>query len=383
MQALVLDLVLDGQEPDPSATLGEILTDDQTPLGSLERITYLRLRDNPLVVRRLFQENVSREQLEILVTAEIVKPRVVQTWTLDIALLNRDQIDEDLAETNRLRAEEAEENNTVWNDAELEFRSWIDVDFFTRSLNFDAELTGMRNAILGTIYMILITIAFAFPIGIGAAIYLEEYAGDSLISRVIQTNIDNLAGVPSIIYGLLGVTLFVRTLEPLTSGSLFGFTDPTTANGRTILSASLTMALLILPIIIINAQEAIQAVQPSIRQASYGLGATKWQTVRSHVLPSAMPGILTGTILAMSRAIGETAPLIVVGAATFIVADPSGPFSKFTALPMQIYFWTTQPRDADKAVAAAAIVILLAVLLTLNSTAIVLRNRFERRLRGK
>jgi phosphate transport system permease protein len=198
---------------------------------------------------------------------------------------------------------------------------------------------------------------------------------------MIQTNINNLAGVPSIIYGILGLAIFVRVLEPLTSGSAFGaIQDTTTANGRTILSAGLTLGLLILPLIIINAQEAIRAVPSSLRQASYGLGATKWQTIWYHVLPNALPGILTGTILAMSRAIGETAPLVVVGASTFITVDPSGPFSKFTTLPIQIYQWTSRPQDQFRNIAAAAIVVLLLLLLTLNATAVLLRNRYSRRL---
>jgi phosphate transport system permease protein len=223
--------------------------------------------------------------------------------------------------------------------------------------------------------MILITILVAFPIGVGAAIYLEEYAGRGRINRLIQTNINNLAGVPSIIYGMLGLAIFVRALAPLTSGAIFGMTG---TNGRTILAASLTMALLILPLLIINGQEAIRAVPLSLRQASYALGATKWQTTWHHVLPMAFPGILTGTILATSRAIGETAPLIVIGASTFIVSDPNGPFSKFTALPIQIYNWTQQPQDQFRIVAAAAIIVLLIMLLTLNSVAVLLRNHFQR-----
>jgi phosphate transport system permease protein len=378
MRQLVLELVLP-QHPADSARLNEILEDDEIPFGSVDRVTFKGLRDNPLVVQQLFIENISRDDLETLVVAEVVQPRVIATWPLHRTLFDRDGIEKELDELNAFRLAD----NPDFNEAKLEFRSWLSIRFLFDTLNAQAELTGMRNAILGTLWMIGITILFAFPIGIGAAIYLEEYAQDNALNRLIQTNIDNLAGVPSIIYGLLGVTLFVRTLEPLTSGSVFGFTDATTANGRTILSAAFTMGLLILPIIIINAQEAISAVQPSIRQASYGLGATKWQTVRNHVLPYSMPGILTGTILAVSRAIGETAPLIVVGAATFIVKDPSGPFSKFTALPIQIYNWTSQPRDADKAVAAAAIIVLLVMLIMLNSTAILLRNHFEKRLRGK
>jgi phosphate transport system permease protein len=199
------------------------------------------------------------------------------------------------------------------------------------------------------------------------------------LNRIIQTNINNLAGVPSIIYGILGLTIFVRAMEPLTSGSIFGAADPTTANGRTILSAGLTLALLILPLIIINAQEAIRAVPNSLRLASFGLGGTKWQTVWNHVLPNAIPGILTGTILAMSRAIGETAPLVVIGASTFVTFDPEGPFSKFTTLPIQIYQWTSRPQAEFRNIAAAAIIVLLLMLLALNAAAILLRNKYSRR----
>jgi len=169
-------------------------------------------------------------------------------------------------------------------------------------------------------------------------------------------------------------------LEPLTSGAFLGAVDPTTANGRTVLSAGMTLALLVLPLLIINAQEAIKAVPGSLREGSYGLGATRWQTIWHHVLPNAMPGILTGTILAISRAIGETAPLVVVGASAFVALDPSGPFSKFTTLPIQIYQWTTRPQDQYRNLAAAAILVLLVMLLSLNAAAVLLRNRYSRKL---
>jgi phosphate transport system permease protein len=211
---------------------------------------------------------------------------------------------------------------------------------------------------------------------VGAAIYLEEYADpNNRINQLIETNINNLAGVPSIIYGMLGLTIFVRALEPITSGAVFGIPGN---NGRTILSAALTMALLVLPLIIINAREAIRSVPSSLRQASYGLGATKWETIRDHVLPNSIPGILTGTILSLSRAIGETAPLIVVGASTFIVTDPTGPFSKFTALPIQIYDWTQRPIEQFRNIASAAIIVLLIVLIALNLSAVLLRNRYSK-----
>jgi phosphate transport system permease protein len=243
-----------------------------------------------------------------------------------------------------------------------------------------AELSGIRTALLGSLWLLALTIAIALPLGVGAAIYLEEFAGKSKLSDLIQLNIYNLAGIPSIIYGMLGLTVFVRTLGDLagiTSGAAFGLGD---GSGRTVLSAAMTMALLILPLIIVNAQEALRAVPSTLREAAYGIGQTKLQVLWHHVLPSALPGILTGTILAMSRAIGETAPLIVVGASTFIALDPSGPFSKFTVLPIQIYKWTSLPDATFLNVAAAAIVVLLIVLIALNLTAIILRNRFRRQM---
>jgi phosphate transport system permease protein len=305
-------------------------------------------------------------QLQDLVEEWVVKPQVIQTWALYDSLLHRSAV---VAEA---RASHPE--------AEIRFLSWIDADFVQVGQSSDPEKAGVRTAILGSLLTILITITFAFPLGVGAAIYLEEYAGDNRFNRLIRTNINNLAGVPSIIYGMLGLAIFVRALEPLTSGSLFGLGDPGSSNGRTILSAGLTLGLLILPLLIINGQEAIRAVPGSLRQASYALGATRSQTIWHHVLPSALPGILTGTILAISRAIGETAPLVVVGASTLVLQDPSGPFSKFTTLPIQIYQWTSRPQDEYRNIAAAAILVLLALLLTLNATAVLLRNRYSRRI---
>jgi phosphate transport system permease protein len=245
--------------------------------------------------------------------------------------------------------------------------------------NPEPELAGIRTAILGSLWLLAVTALFAFPVGVAAAIYLEEYAGVSRLNRLIQTNINNLAGVPSIIYGMLGLAIFVRALESFTSGSAVGATSAgDVANGRTVLSAGLTLGLLVLPVVIISAQEAIRAVPQSLRRAGLALGASKWQTIRAHVLPNAAPGILTGTILSMARAFGESAPLVVVGASTFITVDPSGPFSKFTALPIQIFQWTSRPQPEFQHIAAAAIVVLLVMLLALNGTAIILRNRFQR-----
>lgn len=305
------------------------------------------------------------DELRALVVERIVKPQIVHSWSLTESLLHRNQIQKQM--------------ETEFAGARLTFRSWITPEFLTKPQASRPEFAGIRTAILGSLWIILLTALFAFPIGVGAAIYLEEYASDNRFNRLIETNISNLAGVPSIIYGMLGLALFVRILEPLTSGSLLGAVDPTTANGRTILSAALTLGLLILPLLIINGQEAIRAVPNSLREASYGLGATQWQTIWNHVLPSALPGILTGTILAFSRAIGETAPLVVVGASTFIAIDPSGPFSKFTTLPIQIYQWTARPIPEFRNIAAAAIAVLMVLLLTLNATAIIMRNRYRQK----
>jgi phosphate transport system permease protein len=311
-----------------------------------------------------FAERSSDEVLN-LVYERVVKFEVKETWLLWDSLTQKAEI-EALVQKD-------------YPGAKLTFESWINPGFITRPQSSNPVIAGIRTALLGSLWTILFTILVAFPLGVGAAIYLEEYAFDNWLNRLIQTNINNLAGVPSIVYGILGLAIFVRGLEPLTSGAIFGTVDPTTANGRTVLSAGFTLALLVLPIIIINAQEAIRAVPQSLRKASYGIGATKWQTVWSHVLPNAMPGILTGTILAISRAIGETAPLVVIGASTFITFDPNSPFSKFTTLPIQIYQWTSRPQAEFRNLAAAAIVVLLAMLLSLNAVAIVLRNRLSRK----
>jgi phosphate transport system permease protein len=301
-----------------------------------------------------------------LVVREVIQPDVVKVYRLSETLLRRQEI--------------AQEAQALYPNGNLEFRSWLSADFIRDPQSSTPEYAGVRTAIFGSLWVILVTISFSFPVGVGAAIYLEEYARDTWLNRLLQTNINNLAGVPSIIYGMLGLALFVRALESFTSGAAFGYVEAgTTANGRTILSAGLTLGLLILPLIIINAQEAIRAVPNSMRQAGLALGATRWQTIWAHVLPGALPGILTGTILAVSRALGETAPLVVVGASTFITFDPDGPFSKFTTLPIQIYQWTSRPQAEFRNIAAAAIVVLLTMLLSLNATAIILRNRYTRR----
>jgi len=242
---------------------------------------------------------------------------------------------------------------------------WLSLDLLTNTSSRKPENAGLRPALLGTLWVIGLTALFAFPVGVGAAVYLEEYAPNNRWTRLLKTNISNLAGIPSIVYGLLGLGVFV---------SLF-------ALGRTVISGALTMALLILPVIIIASQEAIRAVPPSLRQAAFALGATRWQVARDHVIPAAMPGILTGIILSISRAMGETAPLLVVGAAAYVTFNPTGLTSKYTVLPMQIYEWARRPQQDFQDLAAAAIIVLLLLLLMLNATAIYLRQRFARNVK--
>ncbi|HUG41298.1 MAG TPA: phosphate ABC transporter permease PstA [Longimicrobiales bacterium] len=229
-----------------------------------------------------------------------------------------------------------------------------------------ADRAGILPALVGSAYAMLLTAAIAFPLGVGTAIWLEEYAPKSRLRQVIQLNISNLAAVPSIVYGILGLAVFVR---------FFGM-------GRSLLAGAATLALLILPVIIIAAQEAIRAVPPSIRFGAYALGATRWEVTRRQVLPLAMPGILTGTILALSRAIGETAPLIVVGAVGYVAFLPDSVLDQFTVLPIQIFDWIGRPQADFHELAASAIVVLLLVLLSMNAVAIVLRNRFQRNRNG-
>ncbi len=240
----------------------------------------------------------------------------------------------------------------------------VDWHFLTNYPSRIADNAGLRSALLGSLWMLAFTAIIAFPLGVGAAIYLEEYAPDNWLTRFIQLNIANLAGVPSIVYGLLGLGLFVRWL----------------ALGRVVLAGSMTMALLILPLIIVASREAIRAVPDSLREGSYALGATRWQMVRQTVLPSAAGGILTGTILALARAIGETAPLITIGALTYVAFDPNGPLDIFTVLPIQIYNWVSLPQKEFHSLAAGGIVVLLVVLLAANSLAVYLRYRMQRRL---
>lgn len=252
------------------------------------------------------------------------------------------------------------------------------LDFITSGLSLSGDSAGVWTAIVGSLMITVIVAVIAFPLGVGAAVYLEEYAGDSRFTRTIRTNIRNLAGVPSIVYGLLGLAVLVKLVNSVGLGGA--------TNGRNVIAAGLTMAILVLPIIIITASEALRAVPDSIREAGFGVGATRWETIRSHVLPSAAPGILTGTILSLARAFGETAPLLLVGVATgfFSAGDSASFFDRltgtYTALPVVVFSWARQPTEGfQENLAPAAIVVLLVVLFTANAGAILLRNRYEKK----
>ena len=248
----------------------------------------------------------------------------------------------------------------VWADGASRL-SW---DFLRGYPSRRAEDAGIFHALSGSVFVILVTGALAVPIGVASAIYLEEYGRRNVLARIIEINITNLAAVPSIIYGLLGLGLFVRAL----------------GMGRSVMAGASTLALLVLPVVILATREALRAVPSSIREGSYALGATKWQTIWFQVLPIALPGILTGMILALSRAIGETAPLISIGALTFVAFAPDSVWSPFTVLPIQIFNWVSRPQVQFQANAAAGILVLLALLLTMNATAIWLRDRYQKKL---
>ncbi|PPA71418.1 phosphate ABC transporter permease PstA [Jeotgalibacillus proteolyticus] len=240
---------------------------------------------------------------------------------------------------------------------------YLSFDFFTRFASRIPENSGIKSAFLGSIYLMLVVAPVSMFLGVGTAIYLEEYAKKNKMTDFIRINISNLAGVPSVVFGLLGLTIFVR---------YFGL-------GISILAAGLTMSLLILPVIIVASQEAIRAVPGELREASFAMGATKWQTILRVVLPTAIPGVLTGSILALSRAIGETAPLVVIGIPTILMFTPNSLLSTFTALPMQIFDWTKRPQVAFHDVAAAGIIVLMTLLIIMNSIAVFIRNKYQKR----
>jgi len=478
------------------ATVAEIVGDNKVDSAIAGELLKSVSREQQAALLARYADS---ETLRNLVLEEVVEQKVIASFTLSEAIFNFDaikaEIEGPILEQYK-RAQRLDEAKI----SVIRFHSWLDGEFLARPMSSTPALAGVRTALIGSIGLMAVVVMVALPIGVGAAIYLEEYARHGFVNRLIETNVRNLAGVPSIIYGMLGLAIFVRALAPITSGMIFhyNFDAPSAAtvieriapifndeisydggaiasdnaeidalalervvdtflyfgtpsltmpgnssvvdmsqalaealaiavdvtatgadeaqditargsayrfdvaagasisdqafdqlmaslarinsfspNGRTLISAGLTLVLLILPIIIINAQEAIRAVPDAIREASYGLGATRWQTIWRSVLPAALPGIMTGTILSVSRAVGETAPLIVVGASTFLVTDPTSPFSQFTALPIQIYQWTARPQGQFADIAAAAIIVLLTLMLTLNAAAIFLRNRYS------
>ena len=244
---------------------------------------------------------------------------------------------------------------------------WLNWNFLNSYPSRHPEEAGLKSALWGSVWLMGLTAAFAIPIGVGAAIYLEEYAAQNRLTAFIEVNLSNLAGVPSIVYGLLGLSLFVQWMFQ---------------GERVLLAGAMTMALLVMPIVILASREAIRAVPDTYRQAGYALGAEKWQVVKGIVLPQALPGILTGTILAMSRALGEAAPIIAISALVYLTFVPAHPLEQFTVLPIQIFNWTSRPQDEFRGIAAAGIVVLLVVLLTMNAVAIILRDRHQVRSDG-
>jgi phosphate transport system permease protein len=252
-------------------------------------------------------------------------------------------------------------------DVTLDGSSRLSMNFLT---SFPSQIFpengGIYPALIGSLWLLVLTGLISVPLGLGAAVYLEEYATDTRVNRIIEVNISNLAGVPSIIYGLLGLGIFVQLLAPVTGG-------------KSVLSGALTLSLLILPVIIVATREALRAIPRAIREGGYALGATKWEVIRSHLLPMALPGALTGIILALSRAIGEAAPILVVGVALYQTYSTTGPLDGYMALPTQVYDWISRPQQIFQDSAAAGIVVVMVVLLVANSVAIVLRNRFQRR----
>ena len=477
------------------ASVAEIVGDPAVDPAIADELLKSISREDQAALLAKYAENTTLRRLTL---EEVVEQQVIASFTLSDTIFNfeaiKAQIEGPILDDYKKRERLDEAKVTV-----IRFYSWLDGEFLTTPMSSVPALAGVRTALIGSAGLMIVVVLVALPIGVGSAIYLEEYAHHGFVNRLIETNVRNLAGVPSIIYGMLGLAIFVRALAPFSSGLIFhiNFDVPTvenvveriapivdgalhyengairsehpaldeataarlvdvflrygtpgltmqgnssvtemadsladaldmvvdvvatrasephdieargetwrfaardgdisdetfdalmsslvrinsfSPNGRTLVSAGLTLVLLILPIIIINAQEAIRAVPYTIREASYGLGATRWQTIWRSVLPAALPGIMTGTILSVSRAVGETAPLIVVGAATFLLTDPTSPFSQFTAMPIQIFQWTARPQGQFADIAAAAIIVLLALMLSLNAVAIVLRNRYS------
>ena len=351
-------------EPEGSGESWGFFEGWRPPFGTFERVVRLELAaqgegaegigellGDPEEVRR-FQ---ARNRVELMWRVDGMPLRWVVTNYRDELVENEDFL-VGLAEMEALREAAAEEGRT------LRLNPWLDASFLSRNNSGRALVAGFVVALASSLWVIGIVVAVTIPIGIGSAVYLEEYAPNNRFTRFLEVNLRNLAGVPSIVYGILGLYAFVRFARL----------------GPSVLAAALTLALLILPVVVIAAREAIRGVPSSLRQASYGLGATKWQTVRYVVVPNAVSGIVTGVILAVARAIGETAPLLLVGGAGFVSSLPTGPGSSYSVMPTQIYSWVNAPQSAFDNVASAGILVLLAVLIALYVIANWVRRRFER-----
>jgi phosphate transport system permease protein len=344
------------------ANSGETFAWSAAPLGG-DRVVRLELAAQGLSEEEISGTLADAEQRRLF----RARNRVELMWYTDdgplrwVVTNSRDRRLDDVGLFAGMR-QLAELRRELADDENLYLNPWLDWSFLQQNASRTPIVAGLRTALAGTLWVIGLVILIALPLGIGTAIYLEEYAVDNRLTRLIEVNIRNLAGVPSIVYGILGLYVFVRLARI----------------GPTVLAAALTLALLILPVVVIASREAIRSVPGSLRLASYGLGATKWQTVRLVVLPNAVPGIVTGVILSVARAIGETAPLLLVGAAAFVPYLPEGLLSNYTVIPVQIYSWVSENDAEFRHVASAAIVALLAVLAILYAAAYYLRRRFER-----
>jgi phosphate transport system permease protein len=343
-------------------------------------------------ISALLAMNLSQQMLVDEIYEQVVGSEIIQSWSFLESTLNRANIEREVRQKangenlpSTFTTKQIEEIKANYSAVRLQWKAWLSLEFILKPTTSVPGTTGFRGAIIGSILILLIAILLPTFIGVSTAIYLEEYAREfakyrrsaQIFYTLIQMNIRTLVGVPSVIYGLFGLTFYGMLLEPLTSGEIFGIPG---GNGRTILTAGLTLGTLVLPVIIINAQEAIKSVPYSLREASYGLHASRSQTILRTVLPSAIPGIMTGVILSLSRAIGETAPLVIVGAAVFLSKDPLSPFSPFTTMTVQIYNWTAQPNDQFRNIASAAIAVLIMLVVGLNMVSIIIRYRYTRRL---
>lgn len=343
--------------------------ENRASLDREARIALLQAEASAGVLRRIESEEPlqtrSAAELDRLLEQFVFQPEVVRTWTLFESVTRHDAI---LA-----AAEEVP-------SGELRFHSWITPSFLVEPLDRRPLVTGIRTALLGSIWIVALSMVIAFPVGVATALFITEYAQDGRFARFVRANVETMASVPSIIYGILGLALFVRTMGSVTSGAAIGLGDGSTA-GRTILSAGLTLAVLVLPAIIINARDILEGVPTGYREACFAVGARRSTIVVRRILPSVSGQLVTVLFLAISRVIGETAPLLVVGAAAFITVDPSGIFSRFTSLPTQIFFWSARPQGASGNLAAAAMIVLMVLSIGLNVVFVFIKRTFESRAR--